>query len=139
MKKYIEITDNYTYFLSQKTGLSFESANFYSDTINCYYENVVSIDKRPENLFCLDMKLFENNLFLESRRWLENDIKFITQLNALYYYAAYLRTCGNITEEEKLEFQEQMKEIYTKVYSKCEDFGPELLSFKKFPLWEIKS
>lgn len=139
MKKYLEITDNFAYFLYQKSGLSFESAEFYSDTIYRYYLNVVSHKKRPDNLFCLDRETVKDNSYLNTFGWLDSDIKYIAQLTAFYCYAAYLRTCGNITEEDKLEFREHIKEAYRNFYSTVEKDGPEMLSFNQFPLWDIKS
>ena len=138
MEHYLNITDNFVYYLYQKTGLSFDSADYYSDTIYQYYMNVVSKKKRPENIFCLDRETVDNNSVLKNYRWLQSDIEYLVQINAFYHYAAYLKTCGNITEEKQLEFQEQMKETYWRYYSGSKDDGPEMLLFNKFPLWEVK-
>ena len=139
VKKYYDITNNFAYFLYQKTGLSFESAEYYSDAVYQYYLSVVSKLKRPENIFCLDMKIFEKNSYLKTHPWLDHEVNYLAQLNALYCFVIYLRACGNITETEERDFQEQIVKVYNCFYSEFENSGPEMLSFKKFPLWEIKS
>ena len=138
MKHYLNMTDNFAYFLYQKTGLSFDSAEYYSDTIYQYYLNVVSTKKYPENTFCLDKETVAKYSFLKSYRWIESESDYLAQINAFYHYATYLKTCGNITEEKRLEFQKQMKEIYQNYYSRVKNEGPEMLSFNQFPLWEIE-
>jgi hypothetical protein len=81
--------------------------------------------------------MLEKNLFIHTFGWLDSDIHCLAQLNAFYCYAAYLELCGNITEKEKLEFQEYITVIYQNYYSKVNNMGPEMLLFKQFPLWKI--
>ena len=94
--------------------------------------------KRPKNIFCLDKETFINNSILKSYLFLHSDIDFFAQINALYHFATYLKTCGNITGEEQREFQEQMEQFYWKYYSKVRKSGPEMLLFEQFPLFNLK-
>lgn len=135
---YLKITNNFTYFLYQKTGLTFDSAEYYADTIFQYYLKIVSNMKRPLNVFCLDMKSFMNNSFLKKSFTFQSEIDTIVQINAFYYYAVYLKTCGNITEEEQTEFQDRMIESYRNFFPRVEKYGPEMLLFKQYPLWKIE-
>jgi len=138
MKYYLAMTENFAYFLHKMTELSFDSADYYADTIYQYYHKVVSSKKRPENIFCLDKEMVKNNSFIKSRYWFDSNIPCLIQLNAFYYYAAYLEICGNITEKERQEFQEYITGIYRNYFTKHEKSGPEMLSFERFPLWEMK-
>ena len=139
MKYYLDIANNFAYFLFQKTGLSFSSAEYYSDTVYQYYQKVVSDYKRPVDIFCLDKDTFGKKSFLNTFRGLQSDIDYLAQINALYHYATYLKTCGNITEEKEQEFQKQMVEFHRNYYSRFYDTGPEMLSFSNFPLFEIEN
>ena len=40
-----------------------------------------------------------------------------------------------ISEKKQKSFQEAITERFTNYYAKYKDAGPEMLSFKKFPLW----
>ena len=137
MEYYLAITENFIYFLYKKTGLSFDSAEIYAETIYQYYSTVVSSNKRPKNVFCLDKETVANNLFIKTFHWLDSDVPCLTQLNAFYYYAAYLETCGNITEKQRQEFQEYITGIYRNYYSRVKSFGTDMLLFSQFPLWEM--
>ena len=132
---YDEITDNFAYYLYKNVELTFDSAILYAGTIYSYYKKVVSLNKFPKNLFCLDMNTFKRNIFLKYFDIFDSDIYIIVQLNAFYYFAAYLETCGNINEEQKVSFQKEVTEIYQDYYSKNNFVGPEMLSFEQFPMF----
>jgi hypothetical protein len=135
---YVDITDNFAYFLHRKLGISFDCADFYSDTIYHYYKYVISENKRPNNLFCLDKQSIEKYSYLRKMGMYDAEVEQLAQFNAFYYFAAYLKTCGNITEEQKQEFQDYIIDIYQAFYANIEKSGPEMPLFKQFPLWKLE-
>ena len=135
MKNYLAITENFAYFLYKNTELSFDAANSYADTIYSYYQKLVNDKKRPENVLCIDKETLERILFSRSFYWIDSTISFLALLNAFYYYAIYLETCGNITEEQKHHLQAYITEIYQNYYSRHKKEDVCMLSFEKFPLW----
>ena len=135
---YLDITDNFAIFLHKNVKLSFASAAFYAQTINFYYRRILRTEKYPDNIFCLDKKFLDKHSLSVYITFWDNIIQCFVQYNAFYYFAAYLETCGNITEEEKRKFQEQITIEYKKFYNNTSKEGPEVLSFEKFPLWEMK-
>ena len=135
MSYYFDITDNFSFFLYEKIGLSFDSAEYYADFLYQYYKTIVYNEHRPDNMFCLDNKTFTNHAILSLQSMYDYNIDYLTLLNAFYYYAEYLKTCGNLTEEEKDEFQAFIIETFNAFYATVEKSGPEMLSFKQFPLW----
>ena len=134
---YNRITDNFTYYLYLNTGISFDCADYFSETVLQYYEMIVSGDTRPKNIFCLDKKTFQENLLQYTWSIVGDHIYYLSQLNAFYLFAEYLETCGNMTAEQKTAFQEIVTETYQGYTERNEKPGPEMLSFKKFPLWDI--
>ena len=135
MDTYLDITDNFSSYLHKIKRLSFDSANFYANTIYEYYETTISSSKRPKNIFSFDKQSFETNLLLSNCTYFDFHVEQLAQLNAFYYYASYLKICGNITEEQKQAFQTYITEIYPECLSEIDKSGPEMLSFKQFPFW----
>ena len=138
LQNYFQITTNFASYLYQKTELSFDSAVFYADTVYDYYRNIVSGKKRPENIFCLD-KRYENNM-LENQLFYRFNlgVSNIVLINALYYFASYLCICGNMTDTQKYDYQQYLKGVYSNNCADIEKIGPEMFSFKQFPLWQLK-
>ena len=135
MDTYLDITDNFSSYLHKIKGLSFDSAIFYSNTIYEFFEIAISNSKRPKNIFSFDKQSFEDNLLISNWTYLDFHVEQLAQLNAFYYFAAYLKLCGNMTEEQKQDFQTFITNIFRKYYAKVEKSGPEMLSFKQFPFW----
>ena len=130
---YLDITENFTRYLHEKTGLSFDSACYYSECLNKYYKKVVAFELRPVDTFCLDEQSFEEYSSLKDRDIFDFEVDNIVQFNALYYFADYLKTCGNLTGEQKRTFQAFIIESYRSYYAEFEKKGPEMLPFKQFP------
>ena len=137
MDTYLDITDNFSSYLHKIKGLSFDSAIFYSNTIYEFFEIAISNSKRPKNIFSFDKQSFEDNLLISNWTYLDFHVEQLAQLNAFYYFAAYLKLCGNMTEEQKQELQTFITKIFRKYYAEVKKSGPEMLSFKQFPLWGI--
>jgi len=136
---YSTISLNFAYFLYKNTELSFISAVEISDYIDNYYQRMLNRkDKRPVDIFCLDRKSIFNNTirYYDTMFWGCDMVCFI-ELNALYYYTGYLKTCGNISEEQMNKLQEMITDIYQEAYEASKNAGPEMLSFKQFPLWTL--
>jgi len=137
---YSSISMNFARFLYKNTELSFSDAIVISDCIEGYYNRIVNRgNKRPANIFCLDRKtIFNITLkYYDLMFWGYNMVCFI-ELNALYYFTSYLKTCGNISEKQMNELQKMITNLYQEAYAASENVGPEMLSFKQFPLWRIK-
>ena len=137
-KYYLSITNNFAYFLYKKYGLSFVTAHEYSDSISDYYSRIVSEKKYPDSLFCLDPKQLSKHSKMGRGFWLDSRIDTFIQLNAFYYFVDYLKTCGNVSEDQQREMQEMIANFYDETYQKSKDNGPEMLLFAKFPLWKMK-
>lgn len=137
---YFDIVENFTSYLYQNTELLLDSAKCYTDTVFEYYRSIVNSKKRPDDLFCLDIPTFKKHTV--GSGWLSNwfigGVEDIVRMNAFYHYSDYLRECGNITEEQKNKFQKFLSETYAEYYPKVEKDGPEMLSFKQFPLFPRK-
>lgn len=133
---FFKICLNFTYFLYKNTGLSLSSARIISDFVHNYYERIIYRDnKRPVDIFCLDKKsILENTIkYYDTMLW-GYDISCFIELNALYHFVSYLKTCGNISEERKNELQVMITSVYQEVYNVSKDQGPEMLLFNEFPL-----
>ena len=137
---YFNITNNFAYFLCKNTNLSFNDAIFVSDMLFDYYRRIVYHQRKmPAEIFCLDKNNMEKNAVMYYNTWFSYfDLRCFIDLNALYYFAVYLKTCGNISEEKQHELQEMIAEMYHQVLKITKGQGPEMLSFGKFPLWELK-
>ena len=131
---YRAITDNFARFLYEKTEMSFDSAEYYANSMYRFYKFATLPRKRPKNVFCMDKEMIDNNLLMSVLDLFESPVARLSQLNALYYYADYLETCGNITELQRRELQEYFTEDYWDHYSEVKNSGPEMLLFKQFPL-----
>lgn len=136
---YINLTDNFTYFLYQKTGISYDCAEFYADTIYNYYDNLISKNRCPKDIFSLDQQSFNENAYYMCWDLFDCNIMNLVQLNALYYFAEYLHTCGNMTEERKNEFQQFITGSFRDYFEDEKDSGPIMLSFSRFPIWELRN
>jgi len=133
---FFKICMNFAYFLYKNTGLSLSSARTVADYISNYYERIVyRNNKRPGDIFCLDKKsILENTLkHYDTVYWGYNMPCFI-ELNALYHFVGYLKTCGNISEERKNELQAMITNVYQEAYKVSKNQGPEMLLFSKFPI-----
>ena len=135
---YSRISLNFAYFLYKNTELSFSSAITYSEVISDHYHQMISGEESPADIFCLDENSITGTINKNNTVFWGYKMKCFIELNAFYYYAAYLKTCGDITEEKKCELQETVTNLFRKTYEVSKDQGPEMLAFKRFPLWEIK-
>ena len=136
---YFQICDNFAFFLRQKTGISMDCAIMYADMLYDYYHKIViNKKKRPVDIFCLNEKDIEKHSYLTTLAigWFLN-FKSFFQLNALYYFITYLKTCGNISDDRQRELHNMITGIYNKYYDSAKNNGPEMLCFKQFPLWNI--
>jgi len=136
---YLKINLNFAYFLYKNTELSFSSANVISNFIISYYRRIINNNKRPNNPFCLDRENITNNTlrYYNTVFW-GYDMACLIELNALYYFVDYLKTCGNISEEQQNNLQKMITNLYQEAYKYSKDQGPEMLLFNQFPLWKIK-
>ena len=132
---YLDILYNFTYFLYKIIGISYDCADFNAKMVYQFYKEVVYKKYRPKELFCLDRQSYEENMLLNNQDWFFFSVLALFQINAFYYFAAYLETCGNLTEEQKQAFQQYMIETYQKVYGNFKMEGPEMLLFEQFPYW----
>jgi len=132
---YVEILNNFAYFLYKRTELSFDSAIYYADILLQYYKEIVSGKKRIADIFCLDENIFINNSLMKKRSWFNFGIEIdsLVQINALYFFADYLKTCGNIAEKQQQDFQEILVKVYQNYYAELKYDGPEMLPFGQFP------
>ena len=136
-KYYLEISYNFAYFLYKKTELSFDSANYYSEILFRFYKRIVSEKKiSDDDIFFLDKENIRKHSFIGDWYLFDFGTEYLAQLNAFYYFALYLKTCGNISEEKQQEIQNIIAKIFQESYGEAIDDGPEKLSFKNFPLWE---
>jgi len=138
---YSAISLNFAYFLYKNTDLSFCSATYISKFIENYYKRIVNDEnKRPVDVFCLDKENILNHTlnYYDMVYW-GYDMRCFIELSALYYYCAYLKICGNISEEQKNELQEMITNFYEETYKVSKEMGPEMLLFKQFPLWKMKT
>jgi len=135
---YLPITNNFAYFLYKRYGLSFVTAYEYSYLLSEYYSQIFSDKKIPKSFFCLDKEQIAEHITMERFLLLNSQIDMFVQLNALYYFTDYLRTCGNLAEDRKCELQEMIANIYHETFLESRDDGPEMLLFAKFPLWKMK-
>ena len=134
---YSKICSNFAYFLYKNTELSLSDATMFSYNIDRYYQRIVnSGDKRTADIFCLDRKtIFKYSLKYYDTMFWGCDMECFVELNAFYYYILYLKTCGNISEEQKDELLKMITDLYQEAYDVSKDAGPEMLSFKQFPLF----
>jgi len=136
---YYKIFLNFKYFLHKKAGLSFSSANVFAITVYDYYCKVIGQLKRPADMFYLDEKnIMEYSVKRYNTLFWGYKMKSLIALNAFYWFADYLKICGNISEEQKNSVLEMLANMYQKVYEISKDQGAEMLSFVQFPLWTIK-
>ena len=136
---YFQICENFAFFLRQKTGISMDCAIMYADMLLDYYNDIVFREKEyPVDIFCLNEKDIEKHSYLTTLTmyWFINFRSFF-QLNALYYFVIYLKTCGNISDDRQHELHKMITDIYNKYYDIAKNNGPEMLCFKQFPLWDI--
>jgi hypothetical protein len=59
--------------------------------------------------------------------------RFISLLNAVHFFAAYLHQCNNFTTEEMAIVQRDCKNIYSEFYPKFRKEYTETLCFSEFP------
>jgi len=136
---YYKIYRNFTYFLYKNTELSFNSAHVFSYFVYEYYRRIVEQKKRPADIFCLDEKsILTHSLQCHNTMFWGCTMQSFMALNAFYWFADYLKICGNISEEQKNSVQEMLTKVYQEVYKVSKNQGPEMLSFVQFPLWTIK-
>jgi len=137
---YFIICSNFAYFLYKKADLSLNSALLYSDAVFDYYRRIVYREqKRPVEIFCINENMISKYTLSVYNTWFGYfNINCFIGLNAFYYFVAYLKTCGNFSEDEQHKLQKMIRQLYQKVYDISNDQGPEMLTFKQFPLWEIK-
>ena len=133
---FFKICLNFAYFLYKNTGLSLGSARMVSDYVNNYYRRIIyKNNKRPGDIFCLDKEnILENTLRYYNTVLWGYDMSCFIELNALYYFVSYLKTCGNISEEQKNEQQAMITNVYQEAYEVSKSQGPEMLSFSEFPI-----
>jgi len=135
MDYYMEITDNFSIFLHKNIGLSFISSEYYANSVYGFYRKMVSEKQLPKSVFCLDRTTFDKKFSIRDWLWLDDHVEYLSMINAFYYFADYLKACGNLMEEQKHDFQAYLTETFRDFYCKYENSGPEMLSFKQFPLW----
>ena len=137
---YFKITNNFMYFLCKNAKMTFNEAMFLSDLLFDYYRRIIfHQQKKPVDLFCLNAKNIDKHTVSYYNTWFFYfDLRCFIELNAFYFFAVYLKTCGNISEEKQHELQEMIVKIYQNTFEITKDKGPEMLSFEKFPLWEMK-
>ena len=134
-----KIYRNFMYFLYKNTELSFVSASVFALTINKYYDRIISQNKRPSDMFCLDKKSITDYLVYnyDTVLWGFKMQCFIA-LNAFYLFADYLTVCGNMSEGQKKSTQEMFINMFQNGYEASKIQGPEMMAFAQFPLWTIK-
>ena len=135
---YLSIANNFAYFLYKNTVLSFDSALIFADTIIEYYNPIVSSSRRPVETFCLDEILFRKYFHIYNQVWIDSIFVSYVQLNAFYFFVAYLKKCGNISEDQKRDIQGILTKIWEDNYSDDKTAGTEMIPFERFPLWEIE-
>ncbi len=130
----LTVTENFAYYLYEKFELTFDSAEYYAKSVYQFFIRAY-LQSKKQKIIRLNKQLFEKHSLFTKRDWLSINLDYITEFNAIYYFVSYLRTCGNLTEEQKQEFHDYLIEKYTGYYEKAKNEGPVMLMFKKFPLW----
>lgn len=120
-------------YLHETLNISWMSAQYYADfTYEFFWAHV---EKKRKKLFDFSKVNIETLLLdLTTKMYLYVDAtRFISILNAIYFFAGYLRRCNNFSIEEMHTTQEHCKSIFAEWYPKLKMEYTEARCFPEFP------
>lgn len=134
---YKEIILNFMRYIFDEANISWMSAQYYADLAYDFltvHEDKVKSSKR---LFDFSKKNIENRLATLTRQMViyVDCTKFMSLLNAIHFFAGYLRECNNFTTAETETVQQSCKNIYFQYYPMLEKEYFEAICLKQFPFF----
>jgi hypothetical protein len=136
-KLYANATMNFLRYLREMHNTSWMCALYYADLVSDLMQEYLSGKNKVKHIFRLSMSEMDA---LMSR--MSADIgpyidcaKLMSLLNGLYYFAAYLHHCGDLSDENTNTMQAQCKEFFKKFYPPLAKDYAEAACFARFPLF----
>ncbi|MCP4400395.1 MAG: hypothetical protein GY801_24200, partial [bacterium] len=134
--RYYRICQNFMGFLQREKGKSWLSADFLRELMYEYFERVIPEGKRPKEAFGVltKNKIDRTINILGSDMMFVYPSRFFGALNALYYFAEYLKASASISEERAQEIQGWCLELFRTSYPDLLRSYPSVEAFEQFPL-----
>ncbi|MFT7032752.1 MAG: hypothetical protein ACJA2S_001253 [Cyclobacteriaceae bacterium] len=136
-KMYYQIVHNYTRFVHDRTGMPWETADYYGNKLIDYIFSCLEGEK-PKRLVDLSKARIEKLIFDQSQTFMFflDDTKALGMINSLYHFADYLKECDNIEEKEKNRVQDDLLDIYKKMIPTLKKSSIEAHVFNRFPYFK---
>lgn len=136
-KLHHKILNNYTRFLKEKTGISWVTANFFTEKLAEYFHKWIENSEKPHKvLFDFSENTMDKTIaeLIAKMMWIDFT-QYVGHFNAIYYFADYMYVCGNIDETERDKIQTDCTRLYNKPLESLNRQYFETKAFKQFPLW----
>jgi hypothetical protein len=135
-----EPISKFTRYLHDELNISWFGAQYYADNVGEFLQRYHEERKKsaPRVFYFPSREAIKRHLETVAADWVgfTDTTKFLTILNGLYYFAAYLNKCGNFTKEEADTLQEYCIDVYNEEYPILKETDYEALYFSRFPVWK---
>lgn len=132
-----EMINNYHRFLKEKTGVSWITANFFTEKLSKYFHLWVEDSPKPHKvLFDFSQATIDETIgpLIRNMIWIDFT-GYVGYFNAIYYFADYLFVCGNIDAIQRDKIQADCSALYNKPLEQFKKQYDESLALNQFPLW----
>lgn len=133
----IAMANNFCRFMKEHVGLSWMSARYYRNILTRFLFEYWKVASNKRNTYSFRFeKIVSTALSLSRDSIFTSVTRHTSFLNALYYFADYLKLCGNLNAEESQDLQEVCNRIYERT-KKDNDPDAEAVGFTRFPLFAL--
>lgn len=137
---YYSISDSYMRYLHERFGISWISAQFYSNLI--YEYGVACLEfkksKKLKQPFDFSKEIVDKvTLIVTGDSFnIPNPTTVFSLINAIYYFPEYLSACDTLEEMDPVKVRKTATYFYDTIFLDLAGYSSLTLCFKDFPFWD---